>query len=214
MLIEGPDRMMATSSAVGPALEGMNISCGCRAVPGAVDSFKLDKDLSPNFTTIDDIPPRGICGSGLIDLTAALLAAGLITPMGAFDPGADERLRSRMSGDCYYLADGVFLSQKDVRQVQLAKAALSTGILTLLKEAGRSVKELDEIVIAGSFGYHLNAENLKKLGMLPYDYEGPITFAGNTSLSGAALALLNEEILREMETIPEVSACGGLGLTP
>ena len=203
VLIEGPDRMMATSSAVGPALEGMNISCGCRAVPGAVDSFRLDKDLAPDFSTIDEIPPKGICGSGLIDLTAALLAAGLITRMGAFDPNADERLRSRMSGDCYYLADGVFLSQKDVRQVQLAKAALSTGILTLLKEAGRSVSELDEIVIAGSFGYHLTAENLKKLGMLPYDYEGPITFAGNTSLSGAALALLNEEILREMQAIPE-----------
>jgi len=203
VLIEGPDRMMATSSAVGPALEGMNISCGCRAVPGAVDSFTLDEDLAPSFTTIDDIPPKGICGSGLIDLTAALLAAGLISRMGAFDPRADERLRSRMSGDCYYLADGVFLSQKDVRQVQLAKAALITGILTLLKESGRSVSELDEIVMAGSFGYHLNAENLKKLGMLPYDYEGPITFAGNTSLSGAALALLNEEILREMETIPE-----------
>jgi uncharacterized 2Fe-2S/4Fe-4S cluster protein (DUF4445 family) len=204
VLIEAPDRMMATSSAVGPALEGMNISCGCRAVPGAVDSFTLNEDLSPSFTTIDDIPPKGICGSGLIDLTAALLAAGLITSMGAFDPSADERLRSRMSGDCYYLADGVFLSQKDVRQAQLAKAALNTGILTLLKEAGRSVSELDEIVIAGSFGYHLNAENLTKLGMLPHDYEGPITFAGNTSLSGACLALLNEEILGEMRRIPEL----------
>ena len=178
VLIEGPDKMIATSSAVGPALEGMNISCGCRAVPGAVDSFTLDDDFSPRFTTIDDISPKGICGSGLIDLTAALLTAGLISPMGAFDPRADERLRSRMSGDCYYLADGVFLSQKDVRQVQLAKAALSTGILTLLKEAGRSVDEVDEIIIAGSFGYHLNADNLKRLGMLPHNYDGPITFAG------------------------------------
>jgi uncharacterized 2Fe-2S/4Fe-4S cluster protein (DUF4445 family) len=204
VLIEAPDRMMATSSAVGPALEGMNISCGCRAVPGAVDSFTLDEDLSPSFTTIDGMPPKGICGSGLIDLTAAFLEAGLITPMGAFDPSADERLRSRMSGDCYYLADGVFLSQKDVRQAQLAKAALNTGILTLLKEAGRPVSELDEIVIAGSFGYHLNANNLKKLGMLPYNYEGPITFAGNTSLAGAALVLLNQEILTEMETIQKV----------
>ena len=203
VLIEGPDRMIATSSAVGPALEGMNISCGCRAVPGAVDSFTLDNDFCPRFTTIDGIPPKGICGSGLIDLTAALLKAGLISPMGAFDPRADERLRSRLSGDCYYLADGVFLSQKDVRQVQLAKAALSTGIMALLKEAGRSVDEVDEIIIAGSFGYHLNADNLKRLGMLPHNYRGPITFAGNTALSGAVLALLNQEILREMERIPE-----------
>jgi uncharacterized 2Fe-2S/4Fe-4S cluster protein (DUF4445 family) len=203
VLIEGPDRMIATSSAVGPALEGMNISCGCRAVPGAVDSFTLDNDFCPRFTTIDGIPPKGICGSGLIDLTAALLNAGLISPMGAFDPRSDERLRSRMSGDCYYLADGVFLSQKDVRQVQLAKAALSTGIMALLKEAGRSEDEVDEIIIAGSFGYHLNADNLKRLGMLPHNYKGPITFAGNTSLSGAVLALLNQEILREMERIPE-----------
>jgi uncharacterized 2Fe-2S/4Fe-4S cluster protein (DUF4445 family) len=203
VLIEGPDKMIATSSAVGPALEGMNISCGCRAVPGAVDSFALDSDFCPRFTTIDGIPPKGICGSGLIDLTAALLNAGLISPMGAFDPRADERVRSPLSGDCYYLADGVFLSQKDVRQVQLAKAALSTGIMALLQEAGRSVDEVDEIIIAGSFGYHLNADNLKRLGMLPHNYKGPITFAGNTSLSGAALALLNQEILKEMERIPK-----------
>jgi len=203
VLIEAPDRMIATSSAVGPALEGMNISCGCRAVPGAVDSFTLDDDFSPRLTTIDGISPKGICGSGLIDLTAALLNAGLISPMGAFDPRADERLRSRLSGDCYYLADGVFLSQKDVRQVQLAKAALSTGIMALLKEAGRSVDEVDEIVIAGSFGFHLNPDNLKRLGMLPHSYKGPITFAGNTSLSGAGLALINQEILREMQRIAQ-----------
>ena len=214
VLIEGPDRMIATSSAVGPALEGMNISCGCRAVPGAVDSFTLDNDFYPRFTTIDGIPPKGICGSGLIDLTAALLNAGLISPMGAFDPHADERLKSRLSGDCYYLADGVFLSQKDVRQVQLAKAALITGIMALLKEARRSVDEVDEIIIAGSFGYHLNADNLKRLGMLPHNYRGPITFAGNTSLSGAALAMLNQEILREMERIPEFTRVVDLASHP
>ncbi len=214
VLIEGPDRMIATSSAVGPALEGMNISCGCRAVPGAVDSFTLDNDFCPRFTTIDGIPPKGICGSGLIDLTAALLNAGLISPMGAFDPHADERLRSPLSGDCYYLADGVFLSQKDVRQVQLAKAALITGIMALLKEAGRSVDEVDEIIIAGSFGYHLNADNVKRLGMLPHNYRGPITFAGNTSLSGAALAMLNQEILREMERIPEFTRVVDLASHP
>ncbi len=203
VLIEAPDRMIATSSAVGPALEGMNISCGCRAVPGAVDSFTLDNDFSPRFTTIDGIPPKGMCGSGLIDLTASLLNAGLISPSGAFDPHADKQLRARLSGDCYYLADGVFLSQKDVRQVQLAKAALSTGITALLKEAGHSVDEVDEIIIAGSFGYHLNSDNLKRLGMLPHSYKGSITFAGNTSLSGAGLALINQEILKEMERIPQ-----------
>ncbi len=201
VLIEGPDRLLGTSCAMGPALEGMNISCGCRAVPGAIDSVILGDDKVPQFTTIGGQAPVGICGSGLVDLVAVLVGSGLIAPSGAFNPEADKRLTARLHGDRYHLTDKVFLSQKDIRQVQLAKSAAITGILTLLSEAGRSVADLEHIIVAGSFGYHLNPENLKRIGLLPGEYTGKITFVGNSSLSGASLAMLNQEILREMERL-------------
>jgi uncharacterized 2Fe-2S/4Fe-4S cluster protein (DUF4445 family) len=200
-LIQGPDRMLGASCAVGPALEGMNISCGCRAVPGAVDSFSLDENLTPRFTTISGLPPVGICGSGLIDLIATLVTLGLIASSGAFNPEADDRLTARMNGDRYHLSDNVFLTQKDVRQVQLAKAAVLTGTQVLLSEASVSPCDLEEIIVAGSFGFHLNPESLRRIGILPKGFQGQISFVGNSSLSGASLALLNQDVLMDMEQI-------------
>jgi uncharacterized 2Fe-2S/4Fe-4S cluster protein (DUF4445 family) len=214
VLIESPDRLLGTSCAMGPALEGMNIACGCRAVPGAVDTVVLDNDMLPQFTTIGGLPPIGICGSGLVDLVAALLASGVITSSGAFNPKAGKSLTHRLQGDRYHLTDNVFMSQKDIRQVQLAKSAAITGILTLLSEAGRSVEDLGQIIVAGSFGYHLNPENLKCIGLLPAEYTGKITFVGNSSLSGASLAVLNKDILRDMEHLRSVIRVLDLGSHP
>ncbi len=203
VLIEGPDRMLGTSCAVGPALEGMNISCGCRAIPGAVDSFAFDDNFCPRSTTIADLPPRGICGSGIVDLTAALVTSGLIAPSGAFNPHADGRLTARLKDARFHLSDHVFFTQKDVRHVQFAKAAVVSGILTLLAEAGRSIEELEEIIIAGAFGYHLNPENLKLIGLVPKEFEGHLRYCGNSSLSGASLALLNRGVLNDLSRIPQ-----------
>jgi uncharacterized 2Fe-2S/4Fe-4S cluster protein (DUF4445 family) len=214
VLIEGPDRLLATSCAMGPALEGMNISCGCRAIPGAIDTVVLDDGMAPRFTTIGDLKPVGICGSGLVDLIAVLLASGVILPGGAFDNGGGGRLREPFHGDRYYLSGDVFLSQKDIRQVQLAKGAAITGILTLLSEAGRSVADLDHIIVAGSFGSHLNPESLKRIGLLPGDYSGPISFVGNSSLSGASLALLNQSVMKEMEHLASLVRVLELGAHP
>jgi uncharacterized 2Fe-2S/4Fe-4S cluster protein (DUF4445 family) len=214
VLIEAPDRMLGASCALGPALEGMNISCGCRAVPGAVDSFTLDENLDPRLTTIEGRPAVGICGSGLIDLTAALVRAGLISRSGAFNPKADGRLTARMKGDRYHLTDDIFLTQRDVRQVQLAKGAVLSGILTLLKEAGRSVGDVAEILVAGSFGYHLNADSLRVVGLLPKDFEGQVRFMGNSALAGASMALLNQEVLHEMGKIPGRVRVVELGSNP
>jgi uncharacterized 2Fe-2S/4Fe-4S cluster protein (DUF4445 family) len=204
VLIEGPDRLLGTSCAMGPALEGMNISCGSRAVPGAVDSVTLADDMVPRFTTIGGLPPAGICGSGLVDLVAALVESGIIAPSGAFNSEADERFAARLQGDRYHLTDKIFLSQKDIRQVQLAKSAAKTGILTLLSEAGRAVADLEHIIVAGAFGYHLNPESLKRIGLLPEEYKGRITFVGNSALSGASLAMLNRNILADMQQLASV----------
>ncbi len=201
VLIESPDRLTGASCAMGPALEGMNISCGCRAVPGAIDTVTVDADLEPHFSTIGDLPPIGLCGSGLVDLVAALLSTGAVAPGGAFNPKAGAKVSDRLRGDRYYLTENVFLSQKDIRQVQLAKAAAITAILTLLAEMSRTVQDLGQIIVAGSFGYHLNPESLKRIGLLPEDYSGPVSFVGNSSLSGASLAVRNKSMLSEMELL-------------
>lgn len=214
VLIEKPDRLLGTSCAMGPALEGMNISCGCRAVPGAINTVTLDNDMLPRFTTIGDLPPIGICGSGLIDLVAALVTTGVIAPSGAFNPRAGKSLTDRLEGDRYNLTDNIFLSQKDIRQVQLAKGAAITGILTLLSEAGRSVADVEQIIVAGSFGCHLNPESLKCIGLLPEDYTGPVTFVGNSSLSGASLVVLNQDMLKDMEHLASGIRVLDLGAHP
>jgi uncharacterized 2Fe-2S/4Fe-4S cluster protein (DUF4445 family) len=201
VLIENSERLVATSCAMGPALEGMNISCGCRAIPGAIDTVSVGEDRELRFTTIGDLPPIGICGSGLVDLVAALLSTGAITPGGAFSPDRSAKFGDRLRAQRYYLTEDVFLSQKDIRQVQLAKGAAITGILTLLAEAGRSVSDLEQIVVAGSFGYHLNPESLKRIGLLPENYSGPMTFVGNSSLSGASLVVRNRDMLNDMERL-------------
>ncbi|MDR3569776.1 MAG: ASKHA domain-containing protein [Syntrophobacteraceae bacterium] len=213
VLIEGPDRLVATSCAMGPALEGMNISCGCRAVPGAIDSVTVGDDGELRFTTIGALPPIGICGSGLVDLVAALLCTGAVAPGGAFTTGAG-RFSDRLRGDRYFLTENVFISQKDIRQVQLAKGAAITAILTLLGEAGRSVSDLQQITVAGSFGYHLNPESLKRIGLLPQDYSGPVAFVGNSSLSGAALVVRSQEMLRDMERLASIIRVVELGAHP
>jgi uncharacterized 2Fe-2S/4Fe-4S cluster protein (DUF4445 family) len=214
VLIEGPDRLLGTSCAMGPALEGMNITCGCRAVPGAINSVILGDDMLPRFTTIGGLPPIGICGSGLVDLVAALVTSGVIASSGAFNSKAGKGLTDRLQGDRYHLTDNIFLSQRDIRQVQLAKSAAITGILTLLSEAGRCVADLEQIIVAGSFGYHLNPENLKCIGLLPPEYTGQTTFVGNSSLSGASLAVLNQDILKDMEHLASVIRVLDLGSHP
>lgn len=214
VLVEGTDRFLATSCAMGPALEGMNISCGCRAVPGAIDTFTLDKDLCPVFTTIENQPPVGICGSGLLDLVAALLDAGLVNSTGAFNRGADPRLVARMKADRYHLTDEVSLSQKDLRQIQLARGAIASAIKLLLAETGRSVDDLDKIIVAGAFGYHLNAASLTRTGFLPSDCRDRISYVGNAALSGAALALLSRQALTDMERIASQFSIMQLGAHP
>lgn len=214
VLIEGPDKLLGTSCAMGPALEGMNISCGCRAVPGAIDTVCLGDDKVLRFTTIGGVPPVGICGSGLVDLVACLVSADIIAAGGAFNREADNRLADRLEDDRFHLTDKVFLSQKDIRQVQLAKSAALSGILTLLSQAGRSVNDLEEIVVGGAFGYHLNPQNLQRIGLLPEDFKGRITFVGNSSLSGASLAMLNQDILKEMESIASLIQVLELGSHP
>jgi uncharacterized 2Fe-2S/4Fe-4S cluster protein (DUF4445 family) len=192
-------RLVATSCAAGPALEGMNISCGMRAVTGAVDSFLLVPGLTHVFSTIGGAEPKGICGSGLIDLVAELVRSGLITKTGRLK--APEGRPDPLIEGNYHLTETVFLSQKDVRQVQLAKGAISAAMKMLLAKLDLTLGDLDEVVIAGSFGYHLRAENLLAISLIPKGYQGPVSFVGNSSLAGAARLLMDRSAMEEIEKL-------------
>jgi uncharacterized 2Fe-2S/4Fe-4S cluster protein (DUF4445 family) len=199
IVVSRDGRLAGASCAAGPALEGMNISCGMRAVSGAMDSFRLVDGRRPEFTVIGGGEPVGVCGSGLVDVCSELVKAGVIDRTGRLkaSPDAPELV---VDGRCR-LSEKVSLEQKDVRQVQLAKGAIAAAMQMLLERLELTLDDLDEVVVAGSFGYHLRPESLLGIGLLPKAYRGPVTFVGNSSLAGAARLLLDRSSHAEIEKL-------------
>lgn len=203
------DLLVGTSSAAGPALEGMNIECGCRAEEGAVESVAISGDGTLKLDVIGGVPPGGICGSGLIDLIAELLRVGVMTPDGRLGDGTGlpGRLAERLveySGKRRFRIseDGeVFLTQRDIRQVQLAKGAMATGIALLLKELGLEYRDLRRVLVAGAFGTHLRPSTLVAIGLLPRELERKTVPVGNTAKEGARMILINSGCGDEMQAI-------------
>ncbi|MDR3038824.1 MAG: ASKHA domain-containing protein [Candidatus Adiutrix sp.] len=195
MVLAQDGRLLAASTAAGPAFEGMNISCGMRAAPGAIESYHLEKTGELTVKTIGRARAIGLCGSGLMDVVAELVSHGGLTAGGRFTPGGG-RLAEWLERDGgktrLRLAEGIYLTQKDIRQVQAAKAAIRAGIRLLLDEAGLRPDQVERVLVAGSFGYHLREAALLALGLLPPEFAGLVTMVGNTSKSGARLFLLNE----------------------
>lgn len=199
-------KLWATSTAAGPAFEGMNIRFGMRAGEGAIERFSLLKDGSVKLKTIGATEAVGICGSGLMDIVAELVSHGVLGNNGKFVkpeavgllPALVERLVERDGKTVFLLTGSVWLTQKDVRQVQLAKGAIRAGVEFLLREAGVAASSLDKVLIAGSFGFHLTARSLTTIGLLPAEIAGGIEFVGNTAKSGGEAFLLNRDTRREM----------------
>jgi len=197
-------RWLVTSAAAGPAFEGMGISQGMRAAAGAVETV----EVGPAGLAVGVIgggAASGICGSGLIDAIASLLRLGVIEPSGRMRPAADlvePLLSNRVAVDgrpAFRLAPEVLLTQRDVRELQLAKGAIRTAIDLLLKAAGVDPDELQEIILAGAFGYHLRPASLEAIGLIPAGTADRVTFAGNTSKVGAGLLLLDADLRRGLE---------------
>jgi len=194
-------RLAAASTAAGPAFEGMNIVCGMRAAPGAVEQFAItDENGGFSFETIGGGKATGICGSGLLDITGELVRTGVIEKTGRFAK-PNPLLKEHNGKPAFFITDNVFLSLQDVRQVQLAKGAIRAGITALLNKLGFYADDIDETLIAGSFGYHLSESSLLNIGLLPPELRGKIKFMGNTSQSGATAFLLNSGF---REAIPEI----------
>lgn len=206
MVLAHRGSLWATSTAAGPAFEGVNIACGMRAAPGAIDAVRSTAAGSWQIHTIATAPAAGICGSGLIDVVATLVRTGVIAKNGRFDVkvsppiGAwNERLGSRAID----LSDGVFVTQKDVRQVQLAKAAIRAGIDVLLARAGANEADVSRVLVAGSFGYHVSPESLAGSGLLPRRLARRVVAVGNTSKTGAVLLLTSTSARREVARLSE-----------
>jgi uncharacterized 2Fe-2S/4Fe-4S cluster protein (DUF4445 family) len=193
-------RLAAASTAAGPAFEGMNITCGMRAAPGAVEQFALDEKGSFSFKTVGGGKAAGICGSGLLDIAGELVRTGVIDKTGGFD-SANPLLGEYDGKPAFYITDDVFFSLQDSRQLQLAKGAIRAGINALLNTLGIGACDIDEVLIAGSFGYHLSEDSLFNIGLLPPELKGKIKFLGNTSQSGAAAFLLNAGFREEITAL-------------
>ncbi|GHV83131.1 hypothetical protein AGMMS50212_04710 [Spirochaetia bacterium] len=191
--------LAASSTAAGPCFEGMNISCGMRAMNGAVESFKIDDGGNIHFSVIGGGTAQGICGSGLLDITAELVRTGIIEESGRFSKIYP--INEKDGTGAFPITENIYLSQRDVRQVQLAKGAVRCGIEMLLDTLNVSSEEVDSVIIAGSFGYHLNENSLINLGLLPDSFAGKVEFAGNTSLSGGTALLLNAGLRKKMEAL-------------
>lgn len=154
MVLGDKRRRIACSTAAAPAFEGAKISCGMRGAEGAIDHVFLENG-EIRFHVLGETAPRGICGSGLLDLIAAALDAGLLDESGYLE-----------GGSCS-LSSAVTLTQKDVREVQLAKAAIRAGIELLAQKMGIRVEEIEEVLLAGAFGSYMNPASACRIGMIP-----------------------------------------------
>jgi uncharacterized 2Fe-2S/4Fe-4S cluster protein (DUF4445 family) len=203
MVLLKDGKFYSTSTAAGPALEGMNISCGMRAESGAIEKFELDENFNISYSTIGGTKAKGICGSGLLDITSNLIKTGMLEPSGRFSKNLPENIKEKFRDKKFYITEDIYISQKDVRQIQLAKGAIASGITMLLKEVDDSIENIDHAIIAGSFGYHLKEESIRTVGIIPNGFKGDIKFVGNSSVEGAKLSLLNQDKLLEMIDIKD-----------
>jgi uncharacterized 2Fe-2S/4Fe-4S cluster protein (DUF4445 family) len=205
LLLSTGNKIYAASCAAGPALEGAGISCGSRAAQGAIEAVFVnnDNDNDIDFDVIGNCPPKSICGSGLIDAAAVLTQLKVIDSSGRFlDPQNLSHLSKsifsriiQINGQpAFMIAEDhenkVFISQKDIRQIQLAKAAIRTGIELLLQKLGIKQRDIKQIYLAGAFGNFIRIESALKIGLLPDIHQQAFHFIGNAASSGAQLILL------------------------
>ena len=204
-------RRVCCSTAAGPAFEGANLSCGMRAEGGAVDHAWM-RDGQFFFSTIGGAPARGICGSGLIDLVALLVGLGTIDGTGRFceDAPLSNRLFSLPDGmRAFEVANKehlVMLSQKDVRELQLGKAAIRAGIQVLLDALSLQEDQIERVLLAGAFGSHLSPDALCDIGLFPESFRGKVESIGNAAGEGAKLYARNFALFEASERLAQETA--------
>ncbi len=213
------EHLYAASCAAGPALEGARIRHGSRAAEGAIEAVVVD-DGDIGLDVIGDVPARSICGSGLIDAVAVLLDLGVIDATGRFataetiESSLPKTLSARMmeadGQPAFCLASDertaepkVVLTQRDIREMQLAKGAIRAGIRLLLNKLGIADADLDSVLLAGAFGNYIRPSSAIRIGLLPNVPVERIHFVGNAAASGAVMLLLSEACRRRASVLAE-----------
>lgn len=214
MVLGNKDRLVCCSTAAGPAFEGAKIECGMRGAKGAVDHVRYENGTW-SYTTVGQAPAAGLCGSGLLDLVAQLLKVGLVDETGRLTSGQEQEtvfvlVPPEEAGN----EKGVYLTQKDIREVQLAKAAIAAGIQILMKKLGITEKEIDQVYLAGAFGNYMNPESAAAIGMIPSGLLSRIIPAGNAAGEGAKIALLNCRERNEMNALMKKTEFVELATSP
>jgi uncharacterized 2Fe-2S/4Fe-4S cluster protein (DUF4445 family) len=203
------ERVLATAAPAGPAFEAAQIRCGMRAAEGAIEGVRIEDDAI-ELQVIGDAEPMGLCGSGLVDCVAELVRAGLLDHSGRFVPDEDaaqiaprlsERL-TKVGEERVFVLDGdVFLSQRDVRELQFAKASIATGWTILLGEYGIEPGDVQQVLLAGSFGAYLSPASAVRIGLVPRLALPRIVSAGNVAGEGAKIVLLSHRERAEAQSI-------------
>jgi len=223
MVLSHAGSLIATSTAAGPAFEGAQISCGTRALPGAVVSVGIGLDGAVSLQTVGGVAAQGICGTGLVSAVAQLLEREVMDATGKLLDGPEiilPALRGRvfsLGGEsAFALTEDrrVYISQKDIRTLQLAKAAVRTGIDTLLALTALEPDRLDSLRLAGNFGAGLDARAAMRIGLIPPMEVDKVDVVGNAALKGAVMSLLSRECTRRSDSIARGTRFIELGARP
>lgn len=204
------DFLVACAASAGPAFEGSGVTCGMRASRGAIQKVKIDpRSLKVHYSTIGEAKPRGLCGSGYIDILAELLGAGLIDKSGKFTAKESGRIRETTSGREFVIVSSnesdsnsdIVISESDIENLKRAKGAIYSATAALMKHMDLGLQEVKKIFIAGGFGTYLDIDNAIKIGLLPDLERSKILFIGNSSLAGARQMLLSYEAMKLADEI-------------
>lgn len=222
IVLGNEDKMVCCSTAAGPAFEGANIRHGMGGVRGAINTIMLDGDKL-KYTTIGDEAPLGICGSGIVDALAMLLDGGIVDETGRLldeDEIESEiglKLANRLTEvdglGAFIIADAkesgngepIVITQKDIREIQLAKAAISAGIKVLINRMGKKMSDIHNLYLAGGFGSYIDKRNAARIGLIPSALQHRITAIGNGAGTGAMLCLLSEEYYKKAKFIKDMA---------
>jgi len=205
-------KILACSCASGPAFEGAHIKHGIRAQRGAIEKIKVEKGPKLSYNVIGNVKPKGICGSGVVDTIAGMFKAGIINENGLLNTKyiKDRLLTVNGVNEFIIVPKGssatgkeITITQSDIREVQLAKAAIYTGCSILMKKYRVSSEDIKKLYLAGSFGTYLNPESARSIGVFPNIPDDKIVFVGNTAGSGARLALKSRNIRKLADQIAQ-----------
>jgi uncharacterized 2Fe-2S/4Fe-4S cluster protein (DUF4445 family) len=207
IVLGNKDWLMTASCSAGPAFEGGGIRWGMRAEEGAIEKVSINPEtLEPEFSVVGDILPRGICGSGMIDLISEMLKTGIIGPNGKFKLESDHPRMKKYDGEGSYVLEfakntamdeDIVFTETDINSLVLSKGAIYAGFTVLLNEAGMDFPMVDRVIITGGFGQYLDIERAITIGLLPDIDRNKFSYLGNSSIAGAYMALLSDNYRKE-----------------